>query len=76
MEFTFPFLSPAWMGVALVGALLVATLVPESWRRAWVVVAGGIAAATAAALAGLVPWTGELHATAYALCMEGAFVSD
>jgi phosphatidylglycerol:prolipoprotein diacylglycerol transferase len=75
VEFTFPFLSPAWMGVALVGALLVATLVPESWRRTWVVAAGGSGAASAAALAGLVPWTGQLHATAYALCMVAAFVA-
>ncbi len=75
MEFTFPFLSPGWLGTALVGALTAAVLAPPSWRRGWVVALAGLAAASGAALAGLFPWLGYLHATVYALCLVAAFVA-
>jgi phosphatidylglycerol:prolipoprotein diacylglycerol transferase len=64
-----PFLSPQWIGVALVAAIAVAVAVPPAWRRWWVAAGGGLAAASLAALAGVVPWTGVLHVTGYTVCM-------
>jgi phosphatidylglycerol:prolipoprotein diacylglycerol transferase len=75
MNLTFPFLSPAWLGVALVGAIVAAALVPPGWRRGWLVLGVGMAMACVGALAGWVPWTGDLHLTGYSIALLAAFVA-
>jgi phosphatidylglycerol:prolipoprotein diacylglycerol transferase len=75
MEFQIPFLSPAWLGTALVASLVASTLLPVRLRRAWLVLLAGILAASIAALCGALPWFGQLHASAYAACMVAAFIA-
>jgi phosphatidylglycerol:prolipoprotein diacylglycerol transferase len=75
MEFHIPFLSPAWLGTALVSSLVAATLLPLRLRRGWLLLAAGVLAASLAALCGALPWFGQLHATAYAACMVAAFIA-
>ena len=75
MSTTVPFLSPAWLGVALVGSIAAAALVPPAWRRWWLVLGAGMSAACVVAAAGGVPWTGELHLTGYSVAMLAAFVA-
>ncbi len=72
--FSFPFLSPAWLGLSLVASLGLAGILPGAWRRGWVLALGGCAVASLLALCGVIPWVGELHLTAYAIAMLGAFV--
>ncbi|MCX8040349.1 MAG: prolipoprotein diacylglyceryl transferase [Planctomycetota bacterium] len=66
----FPFLHPAWLGVGIVGALLAHQLWPRPW---WAAPLAGLALAAAAALAGLVPWFGQLQLTGYAVLMLAGF---
>jgi phosphatidylglycerol:prolipoprotein diacylglycerol transferase len=75
MEFHFPFLSPAWLGTALVSSLVASTLLPVPLRRGWLLLAAGILAASLLALCGALPWFGQLHASAYAACMVAAFIA-
>jgi phosphatidylglycerol---prolipoprotein diacylglyceryl transferase len=75
MSVIVPFLSPAWLGVALVASLVVATLVPPAWRQWWLVMLAGVLCASLAALVGGVPWTGDLHLTGYSIAMLAAFIA-
>lgn len=68
-SFAIPFLSPQWIGVALIAAITVAVAVPPVWRRWWVAAGAGMAAAALAAVVGVVPWIGILHITGYTICM-------
>jgi len=75
MSMTVPFVSPAWLGVALVASIVVATLVPPAWRRWWLVMLGGVVVASIVAVFGGVPWTGDLHLTGYSIAMLAGFVA-
>ncbi len=74
MNWTIPFLSPAWMGVALGVAIVVAALAPPAWRRWWLVLGSGVLSACLVAVVGGIPWIGDLHLTAYSLTMLAGFV--
>ena len=74
MEFDVRFLSPAWLGTALVVSLAASAALPERLRHSWLVVGLGVLAACLAALSGALPWFGILHASAYAACMVVAFI--
>lgn len=75
MSTSIPFLSPAWLGVALVASIVAATLVPPSWRRWWVVLVIGVVIACITAAVGAVPWTGDLHLTGYSIAMLAGFIA-
>lgn len=75
MNVTVPFVSPAWLGVALVASIVMATLVPPAWRRWWLVMLAGLAVASVVALFGGVPWTGDLHLTGYSIAMLAGFIA-
>ena len=75
MGVTVPFLSPAWLGVALVASIVLATLAPPAWRRWWLVLLAGMAVASLVAVVGGVPWTGDLHLTGYSVAMLAAFTA-
>lgn len=68
-----PFLHPALLGLALTVCLLLSALAPASWRRWWVLALAGPAVAALAAVAGIVPWTGQLQLSAYGVCLLAAF---
>jgi phosphatidylglycerol:prolipoprotein diacylglycerol transferase len=72
---TIPFLSPALLGVMLVGAIACLAALPPSWRRWWLVAGAALAAGAVAGGVGLVPWIGSLHLTGYSLAMLAAFVA-
>lgn len=74
MMLTIPFLSPAWLGVALVASIAAMSLLPLAWRRWWLVLVIGLLAACVAALIGAVPWIGVLHLTGYSIAMLAGFV--
>ena len=74
MNWSIPFLSPAWLGVALVASITVAALAPPTWRRWWLVLGCGLLTACLVAALGGVPWTGDLHLTGYSLTMLAGFV--
>jgi phosphatidylglycerol:prolipoprotein diacylglycerol transferase len=74
VEFVIHFLSPAWMGTALVGSLAASVLAPARLRRWWLICLAGIAAASMGAWCGFIPWFGLMHATVFAACMVSAFV--
>jgi phosphatidylglycerol:prolipoprotein diacylglycerol transferase len=75
---SFPFIHPVLLTLAGLTAVAVAWSAPVSWRnRRWwpvVSIASGAALAGAFGLAGVVPWLGELHLAAYAICMLGGFL--
>ena len=75
MGITVPFLSPAWLGVALVATIVISTLVPPAWRRWWLVLLAGMMVASIVALFGGVPWTGDLQLTGYSIAMLAAFIA-
>src|SRR5688572_7406171 len=75
MGVTVPFLSPAWLGVALVASIVLATVVPPAWRRWWLVLLAGVVVASLVAAVGGVPWTGDLHLTGYSIAMLAAFIA-
>lgn len=75
MSMTVPFVSPAWLGVALVASIVIATLVPPAWRRWWLVMLAGLVVASVVALFGGVPWTGDLHLTGYSIAMLAGFIA-
>lgn len=75
MSITVPFLSPAWLGVALVASIVVATLVPPAWRRWWLVLLAGLMIASVVAAFGGVPWIGDLHLTGYSIALLTAFIT-
>jgi phosphatidylglycerol:prolipoprotein diacylglycerol transferase len=70
-----PFLSPAWLGVAMVGAIAATLVLPPAWRRWWAVMAAGVGVASLAALVGMVPWLGALKVTAWAMLMMAGFIA-
>lgn len=75
MGVTVPFLSPAWLGVALVASIGLATVAPPAWRRWWLVLLAGMVVASLVAVVGGVPWTGDLHLTGYSIAMLAAFIA-
>jgi phosphatidylglycerol---prolipoprotein diacylglyceryl transferase len=74
MTITFPFLSPGFLGCALVAVLVLSAVLPPRFRWWWVMVGGGMLAAIIAAGVGLVPWLGDLHLTGYSVMLLLAFV--
>ena len=75
MSVNVPFISPAWLGVALVAAIVVASLAPPAWRRWWLILLAGVVIACVVAAFGGVPWTGDLHLTGYSITMLAGFIA-
>jgi len=65
----FPFLHPAWLGIALAVALILPAIIPAMARRWWLVVVVAVGVSSLAASLGLVPWIGYLQVTAYGICL-------
>jgi phosphatidylglycerol:prolipoprotein diacylglycerol transferase len=75
MMISFPFLSPGWLGVAVVSAVLLANLLPQAWRRRWIIMVGGVVIALLATLLDLVPLVSEMHLTGWSVAMLAGFVA-
>lgn len=73
-----PFLHPVLITVVVIGAVVCAWGAPAQLReRRWWPAASlglGVLAAVIAALAGAVPWFGQLHLAMYSLCLAAGFV--
>ncbi len=74
MTITIPFLSPGFMGLMLVSAIVLSAVLPQRLRWWWVMMSGGLMVAIIGAGFGLVPWIGDLHLTGYSVMLLLAFV--
>jgi len=75
MMLTIPFLSPEWLGVALVASIVALSLLPLAWRRWWLAMVLGLLTACIAAVVEVIPWFGVLHLTGYSIAMLAGFVA-
>ncbi len=70
-----PFLHPALLGLGVAGGLAWSALAPLRLAGPWAALAAGAVVAATAALAGWVPWLGQLRVTAYAAFLGLAFLA-
>lgn len=75
MNVQIPFLSPGFIGVMLVAAIILGSLLPTPYKKWWSVLGGGLTAASLAALIGIVSWAGDMHITGYSVMMLLAFIA-
>jgi phosphatidylglycerol---prolipoprotein diacylglyceryl transferase len=75
MQVTFPFVSLAWLAIAVVVAVALSAALPPPWRRWWLMLGGGIVSACVAAALGWVPWFTDMHLTGYSIAMLAGFIA-
>jgi phosphatidylglycerol:prolipoprotein diacylglycerol transferase len=75
MNVTFPFLSPAWLAVAVIITVAISFVLPLRWRRWWLMLGAGTLSACVCAALGWIPWFTDLHLTGYSIAMLAGFIA-